>query len=106
VHNLLTTALQALDHVPGSERELAIDTEAGEREASLVVRDSGPGIAAEALPHLFEPFFTTRSDGLGLGLSLCETLAAGMGGRLTAANRSPRGAEFRLTLPRVVVASA
>jgi C4-dicarboxylate-specific signal transduction histidine kinase len=100
VHNLLTNALEALDRVPGAERELAIHTESDGREASLVVRDSGPGIAADALPHLFEPFFTTRPDGLGLGLSLCETLAATMGGRLTAANRSPRGAEFRLTLPR------
>lgn len=100
VHNLLTNALQALEQVGDGERELAIDAEASEREASLVVRDSGPGIAPEALPHLFEPFYTTRTDGLGLGLSLCETLAAAMGGRLTAANRVPRGAEFRLTLPR------
>lgn len=103
VHNLLTNALQALDQVSEAERELAIDAEANDREASLVVRDSGPGIAADALPHLFEPFFTTRRDGLGLGLSLCETLAAGMGGRLSAANRAPRGAEFRLTLPRVAL---
>ena len=104
VHNLLTNALQALDQVDAGPRELAIDAEASEGAASLVVRDSGPGIAPEALPHLFEPFFTTRGDGLGLGLSLCETLAVGMGGTLSAANRTPRGAEFRLTLPRAVPA--
>ena len=44
--------------------------------------DSGPGIAPEVLPRIFEPFFTTRAGGLGLGLSLCETLATGMGGSL------------------------
>jgi C4-dicarboxylate-specific signal transduction histidine kinase len=103
VHNLLTNALQALDAVQGP-RELVIDAEADAHEASLLVRDNGPGIPADALPHVFEPFYTTRPDGLGLGLSLCETLAAGMGGRLSAANRPARGAEFRLTLPRAVAA--
>jgi two-component system response regulator FixJ len=56
------------------------------------VRDSGPGIAPDALPRLFEPFFTTRDGGLGLGLSLCETLATGMGGALSAGHATPRAA--------------
>jgi C4-dicarboxylate-specific signal transduction histidine kinase len=64
------------------------------------VADSGPGIAPEHLPRVFEPFFSTRDKGLGLGLSLCESLAAEMGGRLTAAANAPRGALFRLSLPR------
>jgi signal transduction histidine kinase len=51
------------------------------------------------LPRIFEPFFSTREGGLGLGLSLCETLATNLGGTLTAAARMPRGATFRLTLP-------
>ena len=51
------------------------------------------------LPRIFEPFFTTREHGLGLGLSLCETLAAGMGGRLGVQARAPRGAAFTLRLP-------
>ena len=67
--------------------------------AVVDIADSGPGIAAEALPRLFEPFFTTREGGLGLGLSLCESLASGMGGALSAANASPRGAVFTLRLP-------
>ena len=64
------------------------------------VCDSGPGISAEALPRLFEPFFTTRRSGLGLGLglSLCESLAQRMQGTLTARNAAHRGAEFRLSL--------
>jgi C4-dicarboxylate-specific signal transduction histidine kinase len=98
VHNLLMNALQALDQVPAAERKLEVRIEAINGQGHLTIADSGLGIAAEALPHLFEPFFTTRRDGLGLGLSLCESLAAGMGGSLKAAANAPRGAEFRLTL--------
>jgi signal transduction histidine kinase len=99
VHNLLMNALQALDQVPAGERQLDVRIEATGGEGHLTIADSGPGIAPDVLPHLFEPFFTTRRDGLGLGLSLCESLAAGMGGRLQAAAHAPRGAEFRLALP-------
>ncbi len=99
VHNLLMNALQALDLVPAGERHLDVRIETLGAEGRLTIADSGPGIAADAMPHLFEPFFTTRRDGLGLGLSLCESLAAGMGGRLQAAAHSPRGAEFSLALP-------
>ncbi len=99
VHNLLTNALHALEGVPAAQRRLALDASAADGAGVLAVRDSGPGIAPDALPHVFEPFFSTRAGGLGLGLSLCETLAAGMGGALTAHNVAPRGAEFRLSLP-------
>lgn len=98
VHNLISNALHALAEVPAGERTLQLAARAEGEHAVLAVRDSGPGIAPEALPRLFEPFFSTRRGGLGLGLSLCETLAAGMGGALVAANVAPRGAEFTLTL--------
>jgi len=68
---------------------------------TLRVADTGPGVSPDVLPHLFEPFFSTREHGLGLGLSLCETLAQGMGGDLSAAHHDPRGAVFTLALPRV-----
>ena len=99
VHNLLTNALQALDRVPASERQLAIHIETAPDMGVLRVADTGPGIAPNTLPHVFEPFFTTREGGLGLGLSLCETLASGMGGQLRAQANVPRGAVFILTLP-------
>ncbi len=99
IHNLLTNALQALAQVPAGERLLQIDLQSGAGKGVLTVRDSGPGIAADILPRLFEPFFTTREGGLGLGLSLCESLASGMDGTLTAANHAPRGAAFTLQLP-------
>jgi len=99
VHNLLANALQALALVPPAERRLSISIARQSTAAVLSVRDSGPGIPPDSLPRVFEPFFTTRSGGLGLGLSLAQSLAEGFGGTLTAGHAAPRGAEFRLTLP-------
>jgi signal transduction histidine kinase len=99
IHNLLRNALQALEQVPVTERGLSITLAADAGQGLLLVRDTGPGIPEAMLQRIFEPFFTTRKDGLGLGLSLCETLAASMGGSLSAAAASPHGAEFRLALP-------
>jgi len=101
VHNLLMNALQALELVPAAERRLVVSVGRNGQEGVLTVTDNGRGIAPEALPRLFEPFFSTREGGLGLGLSLSETLASGMGGSLSAANASPRGARFTLLLPLV-----
>ena len=99
VHNLLMNALQALECVDAQRRTLTLSVRGADGFGELTVMDSGPGIAADALPRLFEPFFSTREGGLGLGLSLCETLAQGMGGSLTAANRPDGGAVFTLRLP-------
>ncbi|NML48425.1 two-component sensor histidine kinase [Ramlibacter sp. G-1-2-2] len=99
IHNLLTNALQALDQVPPNERQLSVRLQSQAGQGELTVGDSGPGIAPELLPRIFEPFFTTRENGLGLGLSLCETLAANMGGHIGVQARSPRGAAFTLRLP-------
>lgn len=99
LHNLLMNALQAMEGVDGSKRALALSVGFADGQGELCVTDSGPGIAPEALSRLFEPFFSTREGGLGLGLPLCETLAQGMGGSLTASNRPDAGAEFRLRLP-------
>lgn len=99
VHNLLMNALQAMDAVPATQRGLQLTLRRDGDMGELAVADHGPGIAPEALPRLFEPFFSTREGGLGLGLSLCETLAQGMGGSLAAANRPDGGAVFTLRLP-------
>jgi C4-dicarboxylate-specific signal transduction histidine kinase len=102
IHNLLLNAVQALEQVPANERHLVVNTEVDLGQGVLTISDTGPGIAVDALPRLFEPFFSTRADGLGLGLSLCESLANRMGGELSAKNHMPRGASFilRLTLER------
>lgn len=99
VHNLILNALQALERVGADGRRLAIVIGSNGTEGVLAVSDNGPGIEPQALPRLFEPFFSTREGGLGLGLSLSETLAAGMGGSLGATNLSPHGACFTLMLP-------
>ena len=99
VHNLLMNALQAMDAVPAAQRALQLTLRPDGDVGELAVADRGPGIAPEALPRLFEPFFSTRDGGLGLGLSLCETLAQGMGGSLAAANQPGGGAVFTLRLP-------
>ena len=106
IHNLMMNALQALEKVPAGERTLTLTVSQSGASGVLSVDDSGPGIAADILPRIFEPFFTTRSDGLGLGLSLCETLASGMGGSLSASHAASRGASFTLSLPLAVGAPA
>jgi two-component system sensor histidine kinase HydH len=69
------------------------------RVAALTVEDEGPGIQAEALPHLFEPFFTTKPEGTGLGLAISQRITEALGGTLTAENRPGGGARFTLLLP-------
>ncbi|MEP6970781.1 MAG: ATP-binding protein, partial [Betaproteobacteria bacterium] len=99
IHNLLNNALQALDALPAGERTVLISLQVDKDQGVMTLRDTGPGIASAALPHLFDPFYSTRHGGLGLGLSLCEALTQAMHGTLTARNTVPRGAEFRLSLP-------
>ncbi|MET0311730.1 MAG: ATP-binding protein [Burkholderiaceae bacterium] len=99
IHNLLMNAVQALGQVPAMERHLTLTLAAEGALGLLTVTDSGPGIAPDVLPRIFEPFYTTRDGGLGLGLSLCETLVGSMGGTITAAHNSPRGAAFIVALP-------
>lgn len=100
VHNLLVNALQALEALPADRRRLAVTTGSDGTNGWLAVEDSGPGIPAETLPRVFEPFFSTREGGLGLGLSLCESLAGQMGGTLAAGRSSAQGgARFELRLP-------
>jgi signal transduction histidine kinase len=99
IHNLLMNALQALSQMPVTERQLVIELTEQDNLGVIRVADTGPGIAPGVMPRIFEPFFTSREGGLGLGLSLCETLANNMGGHLTAAHNVPRGAVFTLSLP-------
>jgi signal transduction histidine kinase len=99
VHNLLMNALQALEKSDKPPRILRVAIANRENMGELIVADNGPGIPPDVLPHLFEPFFSTREGGLGLGLTLCETLANGMGGQLGARNQADGGAQFTLSLP-------
>lgn len=101
LYNLLRNAIQALagpGGPPAPLRRITIRVSGDGARVRLSVRDNGPGLPAEALARLFEPFYTTRDRGLGLGLALCESLARAQDGRLEAIAH-PDGAEFVLTLP-------
>jgi len=70
-----------------------------ERMVRIAVRDAGHGIAPENAAKIFDSFFTTKPDGMGLGLSIARSLVAAQGGRLWAENNTDRGATFSFTLP-------
>jgi signal transduction histidine kinase len=63
------------------------------------VRDTGPGLNPESLSRLFEPFYTTKPDGMGMGLSICRSIIEAHGGRLWAIPSEPQGALFQFTIP-------
>lgn len=96
VHNLIRNAAEAMQE-RGGVIGVTISAVAG--KAQIAVRDAGPGIAEEAIPRLFEPFYSTKADGMGLGLSLCQSLIERFGGHIEARNRPEGGAEFIVTLP-------
>lgn len=99
VLNLVMNALQALESVPADQRRLDLGLGIAGDQGVLTLADSGPGLPPEVQAHLFEPFNSHRPGGLGLGLSLCESLASGMGGTVTGQNDARGGAVFRLSLP-------
>jgi C4-dicarboxylate-specific signal transduction histidine kinase len=100
--NLVLNAVEAMGAVEAVPRELLISTEQTEANGVLVaVRDSGPGIDPEHVERVFEAFYTTKSSGVGLGLSICRSIIDAHGGRLWADANEPRGAVFQFTLPGV-----
>jgi signal transduction histidine kinase len=99
VLNLILNAVEAMSSVEAGQRELLISTEQNQMgEVLVAVRDSGPGINPEHLDRVFEAFYTTKSDGVGMGLSICRSIIDAHGGRLWADANEPRGAVFQFTL--------
>ena len=99
LHNLVANALLAMEPVPANERELHCTLGSTPQEAWLRIRDTGQGLPDGDAERVFEPFFTTRADGMGLGLSLSRKLAEAAGGSLRAHAAASRGATFELRLP-------
>jgi signal transduction histidine kinase len=98
--NLIVNAIQSMSGVEDGKRELHISTVRAEPDGVCVaVRDAGPGLRLESLPRLFEPFYTTKPDGMGMGLSICRSIIEAHGGRLWATSCEPRGALFQFTIP-------
>ncbi|TGX56294.1 PAS domain-containing protein [Sphingomonas gei] len=97
--NLLLNAVQALAHGAASHGSIEIATAIDADAVVVTIRDDGPGIDPENLDRIFGSFFTTKDDGIGVGLAICQSIIAGHGGAITAANRATGGAAFRVSLP-------
>jgi PAS domain S-box-containing protein len=99
--NLIVNAIQAMSGIGEGVRELqiSIETVPSAGGVRVGVRDTGPGLSPESVSRLFEPFYTTKPDGMGMGLSICRTIIEAHGGRLWATGCEPRGALFQFTIP-------
>ena len=98
--NLIINAVEAMSAIGDRSRELTIASGRDDANAVFVeVQDTGPGLDPAKIDRLFQSFFTTKPEGIGMGLAISRSIAEAHGGRLSAAPNPPRGAVFRLTLP-------
>jgi two-component system sensor histidine kinase DctS len=103
--NLARNAMQAMDEAHVAQPALLLQVqllagrEGAKRWLAFSVADCGPGIPEEVRQQLFTPFFTTKAEGMGLGLSLCRTVVEQHGGQLMFEANRPQGTIFRFTLP-------
>ena len=97
--NLLLNAMDAVNENPPANRLVTLRVQPMNATVEMSVSDNGPGIAADRLPHLFEPFFTSKPNGLGMGLAISRSIIEAHGGRLWANNEPTGGAKFTFTLP-------
>jgi two-component system, LuxR family, sensor kinase FixL len=98
--NLIINAIEAMSGVAEGPRELKVGSGKDDSQGVLVaVRDSGPGLDLESLDHLFTAFFTTKPQGMGMGLAISRSIIEAHGGRLWATANEHRGATFQFTLP-------
>jgi signal transduction histidine kinase len=97
--NLMINGIDAMKDADGT-RELAINSQRTENEQILVsISDTGVGLPEQQADQIFHAFFTTKPNGTGMGLRISRSIIESHGGRLWAADNSPRGAAFYLTLP-------
>jgi C4-dicarboxylate-specific signal transduction histidine kinase len=102
IANLAVNAIQAMEDAASHDRNIAISTAVIQGMVHCTLADSGPGIRTEHQDHLFQSFFTTKRDGMGIGLPICRSIVDAHGGRLTGSNNDSRaGAQFSFTLPTV-----
>jgi PAS domain S-box-containing protein len=102
--NLVTNAVEAMSNNPVGSRVLNVNSKSSQpNEVIIAVEDSGPGIEAKDLDRIFDAFFTTKSQGMGMGLSICRSIVESHGGRVWAAGRRPHGSIFYIALPGAAV---
>jgi signal transduction histidine kinase len=97
--NLVVNAIDAMADMPSDDRVISIRTSRVDKFAELAISDHGPGIPEDKLKEVFEPFFTSKSKGMGMGLSIARTIVEAHDGQISADNEPGRGAEFRIKLP-------
>jgi PAS domain S-box-containing protein len=100
VLNLLRNAVEAINGSDSDMHEISIQTETmHDNQIQVTVSDCGPGLPAAERKRLFEPFFSTKSSGMGMGLAICRSIVEAHGGTMSAASRQPHGMTFRFILP-------
>ncbi|CAN5265101.1 hypothetical protein BH10PSE3_BH10PSE3_24470 [soil metagenome] len=99
VLNLIMNALEAMAGAEASSRRLTVSAQARDGEAIVSVTDTGPGLGDDDPDRLFEAFFSTKAEGIGMGLSICRSIIEAHGGRIWAANDETRGSVFSFSLP-------
>ena len=98
--NLIINGMDAMAGQPQERRRISVQTRSGaDAHVGLAVIDSGSGVEPDKLPRLFEPFYTTKPTGMGMGLSIARTIIEAHGGRIWAENCAEGGAVFRIELP-------
>lgn len=97
--NLIRNAMDAMDRTPLGSRVLTIATTLNQQSVRVTVADTGCGVAPETVNRLFDAFYTTKRDGLGLGLPICRTLIDGHGGKIGLERTSPEGSTFYFSIP-------
>ena len=100
IFNLIHNAIESMDSTIDGRRVLRVTTKSqGPDEIIVAVEDSGPGINPRGLDSVFDPFITTKPDGMGLGLAICRMIVERHGGKLSASSDGKNGARFQLVLP-------
>ena len=97
--NLVVNGIDAMTDTPGENRIISIRTSRVEKFAELSVSDRGSGIPEDKLKKIFEPFYTSKAEGMGMGLSIARTIIEAHSGQISAENRDSGGASFRIRLP-------
>jgi C4-dicarboxylate-specific signal transduction histidine kinase len=97
--NLVVNGIDAMTDTPAESRIISIRTSRVEKFAELSVSDRGSGIPEDKLKKVFEPFYTSKAEGMGMGLSIARTIIEAHSGQISAENRNPGGASFRIRLP-------
>ena len=98
--NLILNSSEALTHAKAKSGVIILQSHQEDRQfITLSVRDKGPGIKAQTMDHLFDPFYTTKKEGLGMGLAISRSIIEEHGGRLWAKNNPEGGTTFYFTIP-------